>query len=358
MSIDFRHPRTHGPATSSPAHFHEFYVTGRQQQARDIKATSMADTSGMQQPQPSPEHDPHDHDGNDHARTGSKTMIISPNLEAALEFDEKTRGSLDAPTSPGIVNAWMRSSRDSLVAGTSLPPPPRPKSSQGSIGRARSPPLSPSVSLSGLRLDPAEPQSASATKVSATLNPYINPPPRLPLLLTEDSMYRTHSRTPSLPERLVSIWPPEGARTSESSPRSEHAPSPVVISSPESGCTPTTSPETRTGFQKHVRYWSALPKVGVEKLVKGKARRAEAKVGRDGARRASDAELLAVCDREQQAVKASKESPPMMRQFLKTFERRASTVSMEDVSRSAPSSPIVSGEDARMQRRDSVGGGE
>ena len=305
----------------------------------------MADTSGMQ-PLP-PAHDSHDHDRNDQGRAGSKGMIISPNLEAALEFDEKTRASFDNPTSPGMMNLWM-TRRDSVVAGTSLPPPPRPKSSQGSIHRARSPPLSPSVSLSGLRLDPAEPQPVSATKVPATSNPFVNPPPRLPQLLTEDGIFRTHSRTPSLPEHLVSMRPPDSPRTVQPSPRSEHIPSPIIISVPDTS-SPTASPESRTGFQKHVRYWSALPKVGVDKLVKGKARRAEAKAGRETGRRASDAELLAVCERGEQSSKATKESPPMMRQLLKTFERRASTVSIEDVSKSAPNSPIVSMQETRVQ---------
>lgn len=288
-------------------------------------------------------------DRNDIARPNSRNMMISHNLVAALEFDEQARASIDNPPPAGPSNLPLFV-RDPPVAGVGLPPPPRPKSSSGSVRKVRSPPTSPPMSPATPFLAIADntvppkvyPQSTTSSKASAAShsNPYINPPPRLPLLRTDEGLYRAHSRSPSLPERLASRSP-ESVRTSESPQSEEHA-SPLQMSSPESATASSASTEGRTGFQKHMRLFSALP--GVDKiLVKGKARM----VGRSidakarNSRRASDAELHG-CDPQGK----TRDAQPMMRQFFKSLDRGKSG-SVDDGSRSAPASPVEGARHAR-----------
>ena len=233
--------------------------------------------------------------------------MISPNLRAALEFDEQTRASR-APSESSHPPAF-RSSRppspnraDGPAAG-GLPPPPRPKSRASSLHKTKSPPMSPTTPLVGdTPLVPVlhSPQPPPPTPLSpgpssgyegmtTAFNPYINPPPLLSHFYAENNAVLAHSRSFSLPTTMaannnVSIPPPppspapapppqasSSPRTSES-PRREKPPSssPIQMSSPESAGGSTGS-EGRSSFQRHLRYLSSLQKVE-KMLAKGKTR--------------------------------------------------------------------------------------
>ncbi|EMD32518.1 hypothetical protein CERSUDRAFT_99246 [Gelatoporia subvermispora B] len=106
----------------------------------------------------------------------SRSLVISPNLFAALEYDERTRAAQQPPSSPA------------LVPGGGLPPPPRPKS------RVRSPPRSPNPGPSTSKAPSAWPTASPAASSppvsgpSLSENPYINPAPRLSYLLRSQTV--------------------------------------------------------------------------------------------------------------------------------------------------------------------------
>lgn len=221
--------------------------------------------------------------------------MISPNLRAALEYEEQKRNSSDQLAGP--------CSRPPSITkvdgpGAGLPPPPRPKSRASSLHQSKSPPTSPTGPFTGLQdiLTPQPSPLPTSTSSSGhdgnaiTSNPYINPSPLVPHFLAEGNTTLAHSRSFSLP-----IGSPRSLDGSTSSPRTSESPqnekytSPLATPSPDSA-EGSKGSETRAGFQRHLRYLSSLQKV--EKiLVKGKTRAVGKHVdGRDrddGGRRGS-----------------------------------------------------------------------
>ncbi|GJE86262.1 hypothetical protein PsYK624_023420 [Phanerochaete sordida] len=235
------------------------------------------------------------------------SMLISPNLRAALEYDELARAA-EGPSAPS-------SRRPSLTAGApatapdaapapalGLPPPPRPKS-RASLHKSRSPPMTPTSPLT-------TPDSSPGSAHDAPTNPYINPTPSLAHLYAAvppplaPPHAREHSRSLSLPanvivrrapaDAVVRVAPQSASRVPPGTPPGSAG---HGVASPglEGGV-----PAARPGFQRHLRYLSSLQKVE-KMLVKGKTRAVgrgvdggrgeEAREGRAG----GDGERMAGC---------------------------------------------------------------
>ncbi len=274
------------------------------------------------------------YDNNEIARPA---MMISHNLIAALEYDEQARATANVVTNSPGPSRRTSISQDSPTGAVGLPPPPRPKSRSGSVRRVKSPPMSPTSPFMGLLDTPMSskiyPQTSTGVAANASSsNPYINPPPRLPHLEVADGVWRTHSRTPSLP----SSPPLSDDANRRDSPRDDKHSSPVQVSSPESAVESVSSTEARHNFQRHNRYLSSLQKV--EKILgKGKTLAVGKQSDvRDRNRRAS-ADVSVAKGEDQD--KFDKDVQPMMKQYRKLWERGKSN--SVDVARSAPSSPIV-----------------
>ncbi|KAH8099699.1 hypothetical protein BXZ70DRAFT_210954 [Cristinia sonorae] len=150
-----------------------------------------------------------------HERPPSRTLMISSNLIAALEFDERIRG----PSSP-------------THTFSGLPPPPRAKNGGT---KARSSTIG-SVSTQPLQHIPANlPSNPSAW------NPYINPKPVL--MREEPDATRPH---------------PASAPTSPVSSHTTHTFTPQRAPTFDSA---TQAESSGSGHRVHRRYLSALPKV-------------------------------------------------------------------------------------------------
>ncbi|OCH90044.1 hypothetical protein OBBRIDRAFT_804252 [Obba rivulosa] len=209
-------------------------------------------------------------------RRSSRDLVISPNLYAALEFDERVRAACTPaqrlPPSPA------------LVPGGGLPPPPRRKS------RVRSPPDSPNPLAS----------TSAASPPSIPLpeeNPYINPAPRLSYLLQDRTARQGHpdpdpegkgqgtvhadsDRGHGRPETTSRLPPPGPAARPPDSPSRPRVPASAQLpaTAPHSPPSTTdghahgpaqsqslpTSPslpvQTRPAFKSH-RYWASLHRV-------------------------------------------------------------------------------------------------
>lgn len=113
------------------------------------------------------------------------SLAISPDLNALLEHDERTRGSphqLDSPPFHSLVS--------STTFPVGLPPPPRGNRKPAS--RPITPKKSDSRSTRGA--DVTEPVPASLSTVPPTSNPFINAPPKLLQLLGSNE--REHGYSP------------------------------------------------------------------------------------------------------------------------------------------------------------------
>ena len=317
--------------------------------------------------------------------------MISPNLRAALEFDEQTRAS--AETLPGLSS--RRPSLASLTAPappdpnpapptSGLPPPPRPKSRASSLYKSKSPPMTPTSPFTGLQQqDTTAGAAASASSSPASAsgpghenistmgtgmtasNPYINPTPRLSQLYgggssrdrhghsATSSHALTHSRSFSLPDNVVVASPRSsdgGSPVARTSPRGEsaskHSPIPIAASpdgAPAGSGTASNTPEgtpLRAGFQRHLRYLSSLHRVE-KMLVKSKTRavgkgsdgtgriRNDDGSGRRGGSVSSSSEINGEQDRD------------MVRELgMVTGKAQGRRIRKEGVASSAPCSPI------------------
>lgn len=226
---------------------------------------------------------PYDDDAQELLRTNIRPMLISPNLRAALEYDELSRNNPNSMPGPS------RRSLDASVPLVGLPPPPRPKSRTPSLRRIRSPPTQ--TDATDGQVPPSAPGSPSPLVSPASppvaWNPYINPPPRLPHLMVDSPAAMVF---PVERRSSVNGYSPRSSLDSRvgDSPRSETRPSPLN-SSPEIAGPPDAKPV----FQRHFRYLSSLSKVDKllligKSLASGKS---EGKSRVEG-RRASDASSL------------------------------------------------------------------
>jgi hypothetical protein len=205
-------------------------------------------------------------------RPKSCAMKISPDLRAALEYDEQTRESSSTPVSR---RPSLTVPSEVPVAG--LPPPPRPKS-RASLHKVKSPPTSPTPLQESHTPPPPTPPSAPPPGPSGA-NPFINPTPRLSQLIVQASaaFSLSHGRSFSSPvNALVSAGSPRASLPVADSPESEKGEqtqqeSPIQISSPESAEGSPGARDGRPGFQRHLRYLSSLQKVE-KMLAKGKTR--------------------------------------------------------------------------------------
>ncbi|KAG5643129.1 hypothetical protein DXG03_001519 [Asterophora parasitica] len=128
-------------------------------------------------------------DGEVGKSTTAHSLIISPNLDALLEYDEKVRGMWNAaPTTPTSPTLWPPV--DVVGGHMGLPPPPR-RNSRVTLkpgGFAQSPPptpriVSPLMQEVAVETGPASgstwPAPISPLLLAADSNPYINPGPRV-----------------------------------------------------------------------------------------------------------------------------------------------------------------------------------
>ncbi|KAI0720167.1 hypothetical protein C8Q72DRAFT_788362, partial [Fomitopsis betulina] len=191
------------------------------------------------------------------ASSSSHSLVISSNLRAALEYEERIRTPLPgSPHHAGSIGAGGRQS---------LPPPPRPKA------KTKVAQSSPTVSVSG----PTSPVTTvrTADGSSADTNPYINPVPQL-----------SHFRREELP--LIS--------EDQQSDTQSVGQSSIDDSLRASPTMPPPSPSPSTGAKaevpRHIRGLSSLQKV--EKMI-GKSKKilAEGNLKLPGGRRAMDASL-------------------------------------------------------------------
>lgn len=215
-------------------------------------------------------------DSHELPRTNARPMLISPNLRAALEYDEQSRNA-------NVAGSGRLSFEDN-VTPTGLPPPPRPKSRTMSLRRIHSPSTSTSSVATDRRTSSPQPSSPPV----GSPNPYINPPPQLPHLMVDSPTVMTFS----LENRSASGNSPRSSLDSRigDSPRYETRPSKSPqASSPESAGLPDAKPT----FQRHLRYLSSISKVD-KLLVMGKALasgKSETR-SRDNGRRASNASSI------------------------------------------------------------------
>ncbi|KAI0348135.1 hypothetical protein BDW22DRAFT_1424350 [Trametopsis cervina] len=281
----------------------------------------------------------------------TRPLVISPNLSAALEYDEQTRNNAHIPGPSGR----RMSEADIPLAG--LPPPPRPKSRTNSVRRIKSPPTSPAsapIAMADKQSPPPVPtsptpssimQPSSSPPVSFS-NPFINPPPRLAHLVTESSppppftfpadrrSLADHSPRSSIESRICD------------SPRSDTRPShsPVQATAASS---PESAEATKPTFQRHLRYLSSLSKVDKllvigKTLAGGKSEAKQQKIVGAG-RRGSDASFL----EEEVPDKLGRDVAPVTARHRRKLVRGRSSSS--GGSASTPSSPIVCSPDVFPQ---------
>lgn len=200
--------------------------------------------------------------------SSSHSLLISSNLRAALEYEERIRTPLPgSPNHGGSISAGGGADWGGGPQG--LPPPPRPKS-RPKAAHAQS---SPAGSVSS----PASPVSASRATdgSSAGANPYINPVPQLSHLIREEPplvMGDQQADTRSI-----------GQGSNDSHGTGSSRASPTV-----SSASPSPSTGGKAESPRHVRGLSSLQKV--EKMIgKSKKMLVEGNLKLPGGRRAGDA---------------------------------------------------------------------
>ncbi|TCD70133.1 hypothetical protein EIP91_004862 [Steccherinum ochraceum] len=160
------------------------------------------------------------------ARPRSRTLMISPDLSAALEFDERARRS-SSPTPP--------SSSPTPPSSSGLPPPPRTRTKNGAT-KTRIP-ASASASIPAFPLQQLPPNVPA--KPSAW-NPYINPKPPTPHLMYEEP----------IASRPVAASAPTSPIASD-----------TRVFTPQRAPSFGAQREIAASRRVHRRYLSALPKV-------------------------------------------------------------------------------------------------
>ncbi|KAL4251533.1 hypothetical protein ABKN59_005088 [Abortiporus biennis] len=193
-----------------------------------------------------------------------RKMIISPNLVAALEYDERKRSSSPVPSLSS--DALVRTVSVSSVNG-GLPPPPRAKGIPSSRSKPKSPPQTPLSEK--LTPSPDTPSSANDNNAATipSRNPFINPAPRLSRLFQEERRQLSTSvqvpyhpaSAPSSP--LLALEHSTSINMKSSSALSSQTTS--FIGTPlSSRLTQSISiEETQQGAQRHRRFLSSLPRV-------------------------------------------------------------------------------------------------
>lgn len=265
-------------------------------------------------------HDAHDPKTNER-RHSKSTMMISPNLVAALEYDERTRAMTEAWFSTGSSSGHIpisNASDTSLLGGVGsggggggssgggLSPPPRGRktSTTGkSTGKGRSDPISPTSVGGGLsppNSPPHIPPLHSPTSPSlskdipvkpSAWNPYINPAPKLTIT---SPVTPAASYTVSAPNSPVVVSTPEhvqerrlgiGILRGHSKTFSGPSPQTVVGKMGDQDGTPRTVP-------RHRRYLSSLTKV--DKILSRGMISIGTVTGKrtDGRRRSGDVQLV------------------------------------------------------------------
>ncbi|KAF7307304.1 hypothetical protein MIND_00524400 [Mycena indigotica] len=125
-----------------------------------------------------------------------KSLVISPNLDALLEHEDRVRRIRHAHSASSSIGS------STAPFGAGLPPPPR---------RGFSSPLSPTYSL---RRDEAEDEESLDGNVESVVNPYINPAPRF-----DDDLPRTPiSPPPRTSSMYVKLEPVRGRPRTPTSP--------------------------------------------------------------------------------------------------------------------------------------------
>lgn len=222
------------------------------------------------------------HDTNDPLKTGrrrSTTMMISPNLVAALEYDERTRAMTEA-SSPSIGHIPNPNLLGPGVFRGGLPPPPRtrknsstgktkPRSDggslpfQGEVSPANSPPQ-----LPPLRHSPS--LSRELLEKPSAWNPYINPAPKL-------NVSHPPSYTVSAPNSP--LHSPEDVHFATTTMLRGHS---HTFSAPSSAPMIGHLDATQPNVPRHRRYLSSLVKgkinIGIVKRSEG-LRRGDGEVG-------------------------------------------------------------------------------
>ncbi|KAI0962312.1 hypothetical protein AcV7_001182 [Taiwanofungus camphoratus] len=279
---------------------------------------------------PSNDRGNHEHSSHDSSpASSSRSLVISYNLHAALEYDEKTRlGALGTTVGP--------------AAGGGLPPPPRPKSRTRSA--KPSSPISPATSTDHSPASVPNSPTTSPYRLSPSTagasasNPYINPVPRLSYLRHQDSILTVGGDSQASPDAVstdngaennsrmnlsvVSVRLRDDPRISQAPPPSPS--SPQLEESPNDG--PRSSP-------RHYRGLSSLQRV--EKML-GKSKNAlNVLSGSESSlrcgRRVSDADLQT----SRFAEKTGKDA--LIRQYRRMLDRGKPTSPPPS---SAPGSPI------------------
>lgn len=146
-------------------------------------------------------------------RSPDPSLAISPNLDALLEHDERTRQtSLDYPRSPYLFHSPVVGSFTAPFP-VGLPPPPRGNRKGGS--RPTTPKDADRAgSRSTRRSDASDsrPGSSGSQAVSTSnTNPFLNPPPRLSRR-TDGSSRRDQSTTRSAPDPPNAATMPDSLR--------------------------------------------------------------------------------------------------------------------------------------------------
>jgi len=137
--------------------------------------------------------------------SSARSLAISPDLNALLEHDERTRGSLhllDRVPSPHFFQTSVSDSDTAFPVG--LPPPPRKAKS-----RPTSQKQTENVGSRSTRRSDASPWSSDpSAKMSANSNPFINAPPKLPQSYgskEQEQSVSDLSSTPEMPHALQKI---------------------------------------------------------------------------------------------------------------------------------------------------------
>ena len=207
--------------------------------------------------------------------SSSHSLLISSNLRAALEFEERIRTPLPgSPNRAGSISAAGGTADWGGGPQQGLPPPPRPKSRPTKAAHAHASQSSPAGPVSSPASPVSAPQATDGS--SAGANPYINPVPQLSHLIREEPPLvmgdQQQADTQSIGHGSNDS---HGTGSSRASPTvSSASPSPSTGGKPES--------------PRHIRGLSSLQKM--EKMIgKSKKMLVEGNLKLPGGRRAVDA---------------------------------------------------------------------
>ncbi|KAH9837311.1 uncharacterized protein C8Q71DRAFT_834736, partial [Rhodofomes roseus] len=204
--------------------------------------------------------------------SSAQSLVISSNLRAALEYEERIRNAASqGPSGYGSIPA-------SSEWGGGLPPPPRHKSRLKAA--APSSQTSPTGSIS-LPPSPVGPSRAADGSSGPSANPYINPVPRLSYLIRDEPPLVLNTSEPAADTRSIGQDSSDSQGTSSSR------------TVDEARMSPTSGSSGKGDGLRHLRGLSSLQKV--EKMI-GKSKKslgmiAEGNLKLTSGRRGSDADM-------------------------------------------------------------------